>query len=195
MQHDPRAVLELLARTLSCKALRTAFPDLTDTRLRAILADAAGQYPAADPVTTRPAAKPSVAGRTRVNYDGASRGNPGPAAAGVVITPPSGKSITLGRVLGTMTNNQAEYRAVLVALRECLQLGFTNLELCLDSELAVRQLNGDYRVKSADLLPLYQEAKRLLARFAHATVRHVPRAENAAADAAANAALDGKPVG
>lgn len=193
---------------MSLAAVRKACPHLTDAQLRALFADAAAQFPAeplslfdvspAVPKKGKKTAKPvattssPAVGRTRVQCDGASRGNPGPAAAGVVITPPSGKAVVLGKVLGNMTNNQAEYRAILLGLRECLQLGFTDLDIMLDSELAVRQLNGQYKVKNADLLPLYHEAKRLLARFAHATVRHVPREQNACADAAANAALDGK---
>lgn len=136
----------------------------------------------------------NICTRARVQCDGASRGNPGPAAAGVVITPATGAPIAIGQVLGTLTNNQAEYRAILIGLRECLQLGFAEVEVLLDSELAVKQINGQYKVKNADLLPLWREAKRLLARFAHATVRHVPRAFNANADAAANAALDGKAI-
>jgi ribonuclease HI len=98
---------------------------------------------------------------------------------------------SLGEVLGTMTNNQAEYRALLLGLRLCVERGYREVEFLLDSELVVRQVNGQYKVKNADLLPLYREADRLRCAIPHCVIRHVPREQNAGADAAANAALDG----
>ena len=89
-----------------------------------------------------------------------------------------------------MTNNQAEYRALLLGLKTVAQLGFLKVEIALDSELIVRQLEGRYKVKNLALKPLYEEARMLLMKFGVWRVRHVPRAENARADALANEALD-----
>lgn len=123
--------------------------------------------------------------------DGASRGNPGPAAAGVVVEAPDGTVLqSFGRRLGHMTNNAAEYRALLLGLEACRGLGARRVELRLDSELVVRQLSGEYRVKEPTLAPLHAEALQALGQFDGWTVRHVPRAENGAADRLANAALD-----
>jgi ribonuclease HI len=123
--------------------------------------------------------------------DGASRGNPGPAAIGVVVTDARGQVLReVGEFIGPATNNVAEYRALLRALEEARALGADSVEVRSDSELLVSQLRGTYRVKSPDLGPLYLEAVRLLRSFARHTVTKVPRGRNAAADALANRALD-----
>jgi ribonuclease HI len=123
--------------------------------------------------------------------DGASRGNPGPAAIGVVVTDARGQVLReVGEFIGPATHNVAEYRALLRALEEARALGADSVEVRSDSELLVSQLRGTYRVKSPDLGPLYLEAVRLLRSFARHTVTKVPRGRNAAADALANRALD-----
>ncbi len=128
-----------------------------------------------------------------LHTDGASRGNPGPAACGVVLTDAHGKVIyKIGRTLGEMTNNEAEYRALLAGLDIALAYHAADLEIRLDSELLVAQLNGDYKIRAANLKPLYQQAKKKLGRLPHVRVVHVPRAENALADSLANQALDAK---
>ncbi len=133
----------------------------------------------------------AVSGRVLLQCDGASRGNPGPAAAGYVISDSDGQEIySEGVALGRLTNNQAEYQALLLGLAAVRRLGFQELEIALDSELIVRQLAGRYKVKNAGLKPLYEDARLLLAAFKHWSVRHVPRAENTVADALANEALD-----
>lgn len=126
----------------------------------------------------------------RLQCDGASRGNPGPAALGVVVSLDGVEIYRHGRALGTLTNNQAEYRSLLAGLEAVRRLGFRRLEVAMDSELVVRQLEGRYKVKNAGLKPLHAAAKAALAGFDAARVRHVPRGENAAADALANEALD-----
>lgn len=192
----PRPLLEALARTLSLAAARREL-GLSETQARALLQQAAAAFPARAAVSGgKPPAElplPAVAptGRVRIHCDGASRGNPGPAAAGLVVITPDGAQEPLGEVLGTMTNNQAEYRALLLGLRLCVERGYRDVEFLLDSELVVRQLNGQYKVKNADLLPLWREADRLRRSLPSCTIRHVPREQNAGADAAANAALDG----
>ncbi|MBW3661405.1 MAG: ribonuclease HI family protein [Gemmatimonadetes bacterium] len=129
--------------------------------------------------------------RLVVRTDGAARGNPGPAGAGWVIETPEGVVVSEGcAYLGESTNNQAEYEALLRALDEVAPDRETEVEVLSDSELMVKQLRGEYRVKSEGLKPLYVRAVRHLLRAGRSHVRHVPRGENAAADALANQAID-----
>lgn len=129
--------------------------------------------------------------RLVVYVDGGSRGNPGPAAAGAVLRTPSGEVVDeASRRLGRATNNVAEYQAVLLGLERARELGATEVELVNDSELIAKQLNGRYKVKHVDMKPLHAEARAALARFERWSIRSVPRAQNAHADALVNAALD-----
>jgi tryptophan 2,3-dioxygenase/ribonuclease HI len=129
--------------------------------------------------------------RLVVHVDGGARGNPGPAAAAAVVSAPEGEVMDETAVaLGTATNNVAEYRAVLLGIERARALGATEVELVNDSELVARQLTGEYKVKNADLATLHGEALRALDGFARWSIRTVPRAENAAADALVNRALD-----
>ena len=124
--------------------------------------------------------------------DGAARGNPGPAAIGIVIADAGGNEIeALGETIGRATNNEAEYRAFLRGLERAAQHGDT-IEVRTDSELLARQLNGAYRVRAANLKPLHAQAQRALKRFKRATLAIIPRAVNRRADALANEAVDGK---
>lgn len=123
--------------------------------------------------------------------DGASRGNPGPAAIGAIIKDEGGRLMArLSQRIGVTTNNQAEYKAIIAALEEAIRLGARQVELNSDSELVVKQLNGRYRVKKAELKPLYQEVKQLQNRLESFTLTYVPRQQNIQADKLANAALD-----
>lgn len=123
--------------------------------------------------------------------DGAARGNPGPAAIGIVLIDAKGKEIeALGEVLGETTNNEAEYRALLRGIQRALAHHADEIEIRTDSELMARQLKGAYRVRAAHLKPLFDQAQRALARFARVSIRHVPREQNRRADALANAALN-----
>jgi len=123
--------------------------------------------------------------------DGASRGNPGPAAVGALFRQKDGPELCgHSEAIGKATNNQAEYRAVLAALEHCSRWGVGRVHLFLDSELVSRQLSGVYRVKSQDLLPIYQQVVYISKRLKEFRVRHVPRAKNAFADHLANLALD-----
>lgn len=125
-----------------------------------------------------------------VNVDGGARGNPGPAAIGVVVSDGSGRVLEeVSEVIGVATNNVAEYRALLRGISTAVALGADELELVGDSELVARQLSGAYRVKNAALRPLYEEALRSL-RGLRWRIRSVPREQNARADALVNAALD-----
>jgi ribonuclease HI/probable phosphoglycerate mutase len=129
-----------------------------------------------------------------VYADGASRGNPGPAAIGASIRDETGVELaTVSERIGRATNNVAEYRAAIEGVRKAKVLRATNIELRMDSELVVRQLAGMYRVKHPALQPLYTTLMGELEAVAW-SVGHVPRAQNARADALANAALDGKNI-
>jgi ribonuclease HI len=127
-----------------------------------------------------------------VHVDGGARGNPGPAAVGVVVSQPDGAVLEeIGERIGVATNNIAEYRALLRGVDMARELGATELELVNDSELVARQLTGAYKVKHPSMKPLYDEAIASLAGFESWQIRSVPRAQNARADELVNAALDG----
>ena len=127
--------------------------------------------------------------------DGGSRGNPGPAASGAVLVGVDGTALAeVGEYLGIATNNVAEWRALIAGLAKAQELGIQELSVRLDSELVVRQLTGVYRVKHADLVPLATKAKVLLRAFRSIDIEHVPRKENAAADAVVNQVLDAAAV-
>ncbi len=118
--------------------------------------------------------------------DGASRGNPGPAAWGVW----SASGVSLSKVIGTATNNVAEWQGFLAALAAAAERRATDVEIRADSELVVKQFRGEYRVKAPHLVGYVEEARRRAAGFERFAVTHVPREENRKADALANRALD-----
>lgn len=125
------------------------------------------------------------------SIDGAARGNPGPASYAVVVCDPDGRPRdTLSKYVGRATNNVAEYYALIAALDYAHAHGITKLRVRSDSELLVRQMQGRYKVKSADLRPLHERARKLAAGLEYFSVEHVPREQNRKADALANAALD-----
>jgi ribonuclease HI len=127
-----------------------------------------------------------------VNVDGGARGNPGPAAIAAVVRDADGELVAeRGERIGRATNNVAEYRALLLGIELATENGADELELIGDSELIVRQVEGRYKVKHAEMKELHAEVKRALAPFEKWSIRHVKRAENADADALVNEALDG----
>jgi len=126
-----------------------------------------------------------------VHVDGGARGNPGPAAAACVITSPTGEVLAEhAELLGTATNNVAEYRALLLGLERARELGASEIEVVGDSELIARQVRGLYKVKHEAMKPLHREAMAALGKFERWSIRTVPRAQNKRADALVNAALD-----
>jgi ribonuclease HI len=130
-----------------------------------------------------------------VHVDGGARGNPGPAAAACVITSPEGEVLgTHAQLLGRQTNNVAEYRALLLGLAQARAVGAGEVEVIGDSELIAKQVNGLYKVKHPAMRPLYLEAMEALRQFERWSIRTVPRAQNADADALVNAALDRAPA-
>ena len=130
-------------------------------------------------------------GRSAVaNIDGGSRGNPGPAGYGVRIEQDDGSIVELKQALGTATNNIAEYNGLLAALRWAVDHDISTLHVRSDSELLVKQMRGEYRVKNPGLLPLYEEARALVQRLGKVRFEHVRREHNAEADRLANEAMD-----
>ena len=127
-----------------------------------------------------------------MHIDGAARGNPGPAAYAVVITRDGQPAVEDAATIGKATNNVAEYTALVRGLELAAELGLKRLAVFSDSELLVKQMNGEYRVKHPDLLPLYEEARELKKAFDAITIAHVRREQNKRADALGNEALDGK---
>jgi probable phosphoglycerate mutase len=133
--------------------------------------------------------QPSGASAT-ANIDGGSRGNPGPAGYGVRIERADGTIVDLKQSLGTCTNNVAEYHGLLAALRWAADHGIRTLAVKSDSELLVKQMRGEYRVKNPGLQPLYEEARSLARRIGRVTFEHVRRELNKEADRLANEAMD-----
>lgn len=129
----------------------------------------------------------------QLNTDGGARGNPGPAAIGAVLRDASGKIVaTVKKTIGETTNNQAEYQAVIAGLQLAKDHGVSHLKVCADSELIVRQIRGQYKVKNAELQPLRAEAVRLAADFTEITFVEIRREKNTDADLLVNQALDGE---
>ncbi len=128
-----------------------------------------------------------------INIDGGSRGNPGPAGAGVVIADAAGNILhQAGLFIGRATNNVAEYSGLIGALKAAQKLGARDLLIRSDSELLVRQMNGQYRVKNAGLKPLFEEAQSLCRQFASCRIEHIYREQNEQADKLANMAMNVK---
>lgn len=131
----------------------------------------------------------------KIFSDGGARGNPGPAGIGAVIYGEDGSIIAkVSKYLGVSTNNQAEYKALIAALQKAKELKLLNLDCYLDSELVVKQLKREYKVKNKDLAPLFLEIHNLSIAFKSINYYHIPREENKVADKLANEAMDSAPM-
>lgn len=183
VERSDREILLSLAETLdvaqTCARLRISRPRLSQCLKRAA-ASLAGE------ALSPPAPVDSVS----INIDGAARGNPGPAGAGVVIWRGDKIFEAFCEYLGETTNNQAEYQALVLALRRARELGAREVKVRSDSELLVKQLLGEYRVKNPELRGLFQQVQELKRGFQRVTIRHIPREENREADRLANRAID-----
>jgi ribonuclease HI len=193
---EARELIRFIAEHESLSLTLGEYPGVGENRLREILRGLA------EPPET--AAKRSRAERQQrrevdvrdglkvlLFTDGASRGNPGHAGAGWLIVSDSGETIEEGRsYLGRRTNNEAEYEAVIRGLDAAALLGARSVVLRTDSQLLVRQINGQYRVKSPRLAHLHRAARELIQRFRRFEAHHIPREENGLADALANEAVD-----
>ena len=186
---DREEIIRRLARTLPDQILRELFPDRDPARIRAALDPANG--PCRDPAVPAKPKRAATPLTCTLHADGASRGNPGHAGAGFVVYDQQGGELRAGsRYLGTMTNNEAEYRALIQGLEAARELGCVRLAVHLDSELIVKQINGQYRVKSPGLKPLFARARDLLRQFDQVSVSHVYRTDNTRADQLANQGID-----
>jgi ribonuclease HI len=186
--------------------LLEGFTELSEPEARGLLSDVANAISprSSAPGPTRTAAPPSsqatapspraVASGVRrviVYSDGASRGNPGLAGAGAVLMTPEGEVVDrLGKFLGRQTNNHAEYAGVILGLERAKELGVEEVEVRADSQLMIRQLGGQYRLKAEPLRPLFNEAVALLKGFRRVKLVHVPREMNTEADEMSNRAID-----
>lgn len=138
----------------------------------------------------------AASGRLRLAFDGGARGNPGPAAWGVAVLDDDGRFVEgWCGFLGTATNNVAEYTGLLEALRVAVDRGASEVAIASDSELIVKQIRGEYRVRNAQLRPLYEEAVRRMAAIPRCVLTHVRRANNKDADRLVNVALDAAEAG
>jgi len=137
--------------------------------------------------------KNSINMKLKIFTDGGARGNPGPAAIGIVIMDEAGKFLVKeGKYVGETTNNQAEYQAVVFALKKAKELGGTELDFCLDSELVVKQLKGEYKVKNEELAHQFLKIWNLQNQFKKVDYKHIYREGNKMADKLVNDALDKK---
>ncbi|MCI5165849.1 MAG: reverse transcriptase-like protein [Candidatus Electrothrix sp. GM3_4] len=197
---DRAAVVAALGEHLPDAILAKLFPDYALAEVRAVLR---GQQDNVSPVSPAVqqqslqslSVKP-VAGSALVCTlftDGASRGNPGEAGAGSVLFGDDGQELAARSLyLGKCTNNVAEYKALIMGLQSVLELDCGRVEIFLDSQLIVRQIQGQYKVKHATLQPLFAQVKELLAKINNWSVAHVPREQNKRADELANKGIDEK---
>ena len=199
-------VLDVLVKKLPDEVLQQYLKDLPPKQIRKILKEVIGilapKRKKASPATSQAPLwggiektwEGKLAGLAlQLFTDGASRGNPGQAGAGIAIFDEEGNELVgTGQYLGQCTNNEAEYRALLFGLAKCGEFGRGRLKVHLDSELIVKQIRGEYRVKHPNLKPLFQEAMQKLSDFASFSVTHVQREKNSRADELANLAIDNK---
>lgn len=196
-QESDREVLQILAERLPEKVLLELLPAVEPERVRQLLAGLAAVAPAAgfpQQQTIFPGRDLLPADSACTLYtDGASRGNPGEAGAGAVLFGPDGAELAVCSLyLGQCTNNVAEYNALVAGLELAEQYGCRVVRICLDSELIVRQIQGSYKVKNAQLKVLVDRVGSQLAKLEKWDIRHVPREENIRADALANQGIDNR---
>jgi ribonuclease HI len=183
-------VLRHLAQTLSVAKTLRRFSSLNAQELQKILVRSAQRAEGKEAISQSPPAREKIP-EFFIQADGASRGNPGESAAGAVISDSRGRTVKeLKCFLGMATNNVAEYRAVILALKKALELGAGSVTVYLDSELVVRQLRGEYKVREGHLKILHQQAVEILNQFSKYVIHYVPREENRRADQLANEAID-----
>lgn len=189
MKTSKRDILTTLAKTFDFELVKKKFPDVDDEEIKETLLEASlffKKEQEKEAQITLPQANTPVI----IHTDGASKGNPGLAGAGIVISGVDGKVIKkIKRFLGVMTNNQAEYNALLIALKEAHNLKYGSVKIFMDSELIVKQIRGEYRVKNEELKAIYDEVNKQLKKFEKYDINHVMRSKNFAADTLANEAI------
>lgn len=204
---DAKSLIRFIAEHESLALTVEEFPELTEDSLRLVLKEFAemAELPRRPvPVVSKPleqegeesitSTKPLPANglkRAVIHTDGACRGNPGPSAAGWIIATPEGDVVQRGGAfLGRKTNNEAEYEAVIYALASAHKLGVEEIALFADSELLIKQVNGEYQVKNPRIAVLHGKVRELMRLFRKVVAKHVRREQNREADAAANEAID-----
>lgn len=191
---DRTTIINILADKLPDSVLEELFPAIPTTAVRDVLLGkkkVATQPARQQNLFTEPAGDSVLS--CRLFTDGASRGNPGEAGAGIVLLDDDNQELVARSLyLGRSTNNVAEYKALILGLETAIQLGCSRLAIFMDSQLIVRQVQGRYKVKNANLKPLFDEVKSLLANINSWSIDHVPRAENKRADELANRGIDEK---
>ena len=189
-------ILRHLARTLSIPKTLERFPSLTLQDLQALLTRSAERAAGETKNPSFPLFDDPAEPEWIIHADGASRGNPGEAGVGAVIADSQGRTVKeLKHFLGVASNNEAEYQAAILALEKAFELGAKHVILHLDSELVVRQLKGEYRVREPHLKDLHRRASEALNRFSRYSILHISREENRRADQLANEAIDQKMKG
>ena len=200
---DKSRIFQTLAERLSNDLLRELFPDIQSGAVRDLLRErgpSSDQSPEKSDSTPTQGVLPlhsplqaahPVNSSCSLYTDGASRGNPGEAGAGAVLLDSRENELaTRSMYLGRRTNNAAEYLALIIGLEAALETGCRDLNIFLDSELIVRQITGQYKVKNQQLKPLYDQVRELLNRLQTWKIRHVPREKNIRADKLANLGID-----
>ena len=181
-------ILKAVYEHIDFKRLQRACPDATRERVAKVFGLRDGRR-ASQQARGAPQASVSLV----IHADGGSRGNPGPSAIGVLVCNAKGKVIDrIGECIGQATNNVAEYRAMMRGAERAIELGAGHVIFCVDSELLAKQVRGEYKTRSRNLVPLLIELRGLLERIPKWQVRHVPRKQNARADELVNRALDAK---
>lgn len=196
---EPREIVRFIAEYESLSLTCDEFGSLKEDRLRQILRDFSAPPESAAKQTRAKRQKERVSVRNALKVevftDGASRGNPGPAGAGWVITDGNGEVLIQGHLfLGRRTDNEAEYEAVIHGLKKAVGLGAKAVSLRSDSQLLVRQINGQNRIKSPRLENLHRAAREIMQGFSRFDARRIPSKENDRADAEANRAIDEAPA-
>ncbi|MDY6854739.1 MAG: ribonuclease HI family protein [Thermodesulfobacteriota bacterium] len=186
-------IMNHLAEHMSFKKVSDIFPMISMKDIQNVIYQAA-EYFQGDSISKLDVLD-SKFDHLHLYTDGASRGNPGEAGAGVVILDKAGNVIKESKeYLGNTTNNSAEYRALILGLQEVLKLGGTKVNIFSDSELMVKQIKGFYNVKNQGLILLYNEVNELLEKFIKYDIKHIKRARNSHADRLANEAIDKRRV-
>lgn len=190
MKSEEREILLFIAREEPLQDTLRRFPRTDRKALQQLIERLCGAGETAAPAPGD-SVRPSAGGELVLFTDGASRGNPGLAGAGVLLALPDGTVVAKRAVfLGTCTNNEAEYKALIIGLDLAKKFQPAKLEIRMDSELVVRQLNGQYRVRHEGLAPLFHKAQDLLREFPGVNIQHIRREQNARADALSNQAID-----
>ncbi|MFQ5862023.1 MAG: ribonuclease HI family protein [Candidatus Brocadiales bacterium] len=186
-------LLELIRKSIDPDSITSKDPRVTRKRLEELFRrlKAVIEAKPAKGKVSQPVSR-GISERILVYIDGASRGNPGKAGIGVVIYDKKQQNVLkeICRYIGETTNNVAEYRALISGVEKALEYSPKELEILSDSELLVKQINGQYKVRAPSILPLYKKAKRLIGMLPKWKIQHIPREENALADALANMAID-----